>query len=232
MLAPTADRVLPDGDKRYPLYRSARHIRSPGSPATASVHGFAVGQFGPVISGMAWSVITTSTSAPRRSISSACGGRDASSTSWPRSSSIAAVTDRQRIVVDQQDRRASPWSASATAGGSLAGHAALGPTGSHSSKRVALADPACDAHPAARLRGQAVHHREAEAGALAGALGGEERLGGALAASASSIPVPVSVTAMQTYCPGRQARATPVACRPRARRRSGAGRRSASHRAR
>ena len=58
------------------------------------------------------------------------------------------------------------------------GAPARGSTGSHSRDGGAVAELALDGDGAARLLGEAAHHGEAEAGALADALGGEERLGG------------------------------------------------------
>ena len=60
-----------------------------------------------------------------------------------------------------------------------------------------LAFAAVDPHRPAGLQGDAVDLGEAEAGALADRLGGEERLGGARATSAG-MPTPVSATVMQT----------------------------------
>ena len=87
-----------------------------------------------------------------------------------------AVAD-QHVVVDQQD-----GGAGAEVGVALRGLArqlalrALG-LGQQQVDAGAAARVALDAQRAAGLGGEAMHHRKAEPGALAGALGGEERLG-------------------------------------------------------
>ena len=55
---------------------------------------------------------------------------------------------------------------------------------------------------AAGLTAKAIDLAQAEAGALADFLGGEERIEGARAASQRSMPTPVSITAIITYSPG------------------------------
>ena len=61
----------------------------------------------------------------------------------------------------------------------------------------ALADLAVDVDRAARLAGEAVDHRQAEAGALADVLGGEEGLGHLLQ-YVGGMPLPLSATASTT----------------------------------
>ena len=93
------------------------------------------------------------------------------------------VSAHHRIVIDEQDAAGARLVQSSLGRGRHAEHGRLSApsaTGSHSSTVVPTPRLAVIAHRAARLRGQAVHHREAEPGALAGALGGEERLGRAL----------------------------------------------------
>ena len=83
----------------------------------------------------------------------------------------------QRIVVDQQDAQACCGAVTGRGGFVAAGLDALTVVrGSHSST-ACRARLARQLQRAARLHRETVHHRQAEAGALAGPLGGEERIG-------------------------------------------------------
>ena len=65
--------------------------------------------------------------------------------------------------------------------------------------RRAVAGLAVDFHVAARLLDEAIDLAQAEAGALAGLLGREERLEGARGRPPPLMPMPSSVTAISTY---------------------------------